>query len=190
MNNNDEPPSTPWWTALQRRVQRCLGGSPQTQEEVLEIITKARANGLLDQETQDTIQRVLQVAELRVRDIMIPRSRMVVVDRTHSPEQFLPVLLESAHSRFPVVDGDRDKVIGILLAKDVLRYFENEDARSFNMRDMLRPAVFIPESKRLNVLLNEVRPQPYGGGGGRVRGGRRAGDHRGRSRADRRRHRR
>jgi len=157
MNNKDEPPSRPWWAALHQRLRRCLGGAPQTQEEVLELITQARANGLLDQETQDTIQRVLQVAELRVRDIMIPRSRMVVVERTHSPEQFLPVLLESAHSRFPVVDGDRDKVIGILLAKDVLRYFEDDDSRSFNMRDMLRPAVFIPESKRLNVLLNEFR---------------------------------
>jgi len=118
---------------------------------------KARSAGLLDQETQDTIQRVLQVAELRVRDVMIPRSKMVVVDRSDSPEQFLPVLIESAHSRFPVVDGERDKVIGILLAKDVLRYFENGDTGSFNMRDMLRPAVFIPESKRLNVLLNEFR---------------------------------
>jgi magnesium and cobalt transporter len=157
MSNNDEPPSTPWWTALGRRLRRCLGGAPQTREELLEIITRARREGLLDQETQDTIQRVLQVAELRVRDIMIPRPKMVVVDRSDSPEQFLPVLIDSAHSRFPVVDGERDKVIGILLAKDVLRYFENGESGAFNMRDMLRPAVFIPESKRLNVLLDEFR---------------------------------
>jgi len=157
MNNNDDPPSTSWWAALRRRLRRCLGGSPRTREEVLEFVNKARGAGLLDQETQDTIQRVLQVADLRVRDIMIPRSKMVVVDRTDSPEEFLPVLIESAHSRFPVVDGERDKVVGILLAKDVLRYFENGGSRSFNMRDMLRPAVFIPESKRLNVLLNEFR---------------------------------
>ncbi len=157
MSNNDEPPSTPWWAAVWRRLRRCMGGSPRTREEVLEFVTKARGAGLLDQETQDTIQRVLQVAELRVRDIMIPRSRMVVVDRSDTPEQFLPVLIDSAHSRFPVVDGERDKIIGILLAKDVLRYFENGESGSFNMRDMLRPAVFIPESKRLNVLLNEFR---------------------------------
>jgi magnesium and cobalt transporter len=157
MNNNDEPPSTSWWAKLRRRLRRCLGGSPQTREEVLEFITRARDAGLLDHETQDTIQRVLQVAELRVRDIMIPRSKMVVVDRSDTPEQFLPVLIESAHSRFPVVDGERDKVIGILLAKDMLRYFEDREAGSFNMRDMLLPAVFIPESKRLNVLLNEFR---------------------------------
>lgn len=157
MNNNDEPPSTRWWTALGRRLRRSLCGPPRTREEVLEIITKARGAGLLDQETQDTIQRVLQVAELRVRDVMIPRSKMVVVDRSDSPEQFLPVLIDSAHSRFPVVDGERDKVIGILLAKDVLRYFENGQSGSFSMRDLLRPVVFIPESKRLNVLLNEFR---------------------------------
>ncbi|HSH40734.1 MAG TPA: transporter associated domain-containing protein [Arenicellales bacterium] len=157
MNNNDEPPSTSWWAALWRRLRRCLGGSPGTREEVLEFVTKARGAGLLDQETQDTIQRVLQVAELRVRDIMIPRSKMVVVDRSDTPEQFLPVLIDSAHSRFPVVDGERDKVIGILLAKDVLRYFHDGESGSFNMRDMLRPVVFIPESKRLNVLLNEFR---------------------------------
>ena len=157
MNNKDEPPSTPWWVAIWRRVRRCLGGSPQTREEVLELVSSARRSGVLDQETQDTIQRVLQVAELRVRDIMIPRSKMVVVDRSDTPEQLLPVLIESAHSRFPVVDGERDKVIGILLAKDLLRYFENGGSSSFNLRDMLRPAVFIPESKRLNVLLNEFR---------------------------------
>lgn len=157
MNNKDEPPSSPWWTVPWRWLRRCLDGSPRTREEVLAVVTRARSSGLLDQETQDTIQRVLQVAELRVRDIMIPRSKMVIVDRSDPPEKFLPVLTESAHSRFPVVDGERDKVIGILLAKDVLRYFENGGSGSFNMRDMLRPAVFIPESKRLNVLLNEFR---------------------------------
>lgn len=124
---------------------------------MLALIAEARVAGLLDQETQDTIQRVLQVAELRVRDIMIPRSKMVVVDRSDSPEQLLPVLTDSSHSRFPVVDGERDRVVGILLAKDVLRYFENGESRSFSLRDLLRPAVFIPESKRLNVLLNEFR---------------------------------
>ncbi|MFZ0486527.1 MAG: transporter associated domain-containing protein [Arenicellales bacterium] len=157
MNNKDEPPSRPWWSGPWRRLRRCLGGSPQTREEVLEIIAAARRGGVLDQETQDTIQRVLQVAELRVRDIMIPRPKMVVVDRSDSPKELLPVLIESSHSRFPVVDGERDKVVGILLAKDLLRYFENGESGVFNIRDMLRPAVFIPESKRLNVLLNEFR---------------------------------
>ncbi len=118
----------------------------------------AREEGVFDQDTLDTIQRLLQVSELQVRDIMIPRSKMVVVERDSEPEEFLPILVESAHSRFPVIDdGDRDKVVGILLAKDVLNYFEEPHKGSFNMRETLRPAVFIPESKRLNILLTEFR---------------------------------
>lgn len=156
MGNNEEPPSS-LLKRLLHRAYRCFGGVPQTQSELLEVVTEAQKSGLLDQETQDTIQRVLQVSELRVRDVMIPRSKMVVVDRSQEPVEFLPILIESAHSRFPVVDVDRDKVIGILLAKDLLRYFDEGENGDFNMRDMLRPAVFIPESKRLNVLLSEFR---------------------------------
>jgi magnesium and cobalt transporter len=100
---------------------------------------------------------VLQVAEMQVRDIMIPRSQMEVVDRSVPIEQFMPMIIETAHSRFPVVDGDRDTVIGILLAKDLLQYFDPNRKDSFNLRDMLRPAIFVPESKRLNVLLREFR---------------------------------
>ncbi len=146
-----------WWRRLCQVLRRVLGREPASRNELLEIITEAQQRGLLDHDALDTIQRVLQVAELRVRDVMIPRSKMVVVDRNSSPEEFLPILVESAHSRFPVIDGDRDKIVGILLAKDVLRYFDESQRGSFNMRDMLRPAVFIPESKRLNVLLTEFR---------------------------------
>lgn len=117
----------------------------------------AQQRGLLDQEELDTIQRVLQVSELRVRDIMIPRPKMVVVEKDSPPEEFISILIESAHSRFPVIDGDRDKIVGILLAKDVLSYFDQSGKRNFNMREVLRPVVFIPESKRLNVLLTEFR---------------------------------
>lgn len=141
---------------LVTRVKHLFSGGPATREQLMESLVYAQSQGLLDQDALDTIQRVLQVSDLQVRDIMIPRPKMVVVDRDSAPETFLPVLIESAHSRFPVIDGDRDKVIGILLAKDVLRHFNGSDS-SFNMRDMLRPAVFIPESKRLNVLLTEFR---------------------------------
>lgn len=124
----------------------------------MDVLLSAHKGGLIDQDTLDTIQRVLQVSELRVRDIMIARSKMVVVDKEMPPEQFLPILIESAHSRFPVIDdGDRDDVIGILLAKDVLGYFDEGGSGHFDMREMLRPVVFIPESKRLNVLLTEFR---------------------------------
>ncbi len=100
------------------------------------------------------IEGVLQVGEMQVRDIMIPRSQMDVVDINESSEQFLPRVIETAHSRFPVVDGEKDNVLGILLAKDLLRLQIGE---ALNMRDTLRPAIFIPESKRLNVLLKEFR---------------------------------
>jgi len=103
------------------------------------------------------IEGVLQVSEMQVRDIMIPRAQMVVVERDAPLEKIIPVLTASAHSRFPVIGDSRDEVVGILLAKDLLAYFGNNGPRVFNIRDVLRPAVFIPESKRLNVLLKEFR---------------------------------
>ena len=100
------------------------------------------------------IEGVLQVSETQVRDVMIPRSQMDVLDVAESPEKFIPFVIETAHSRFPVYEDNRDNVIGILLAKDLLRFYAEEE---FNVREMLRPAVFVPESKRLNVLLKEFR---------------------------------
>ena len=104
------------------------------------------------------IEGVLQVAELSVRDIMVPRSQMSVINIRETPQQFLPRIVEAAHSRFPVVDGDRDRVIGILHAKDLLR-FQIDD--SIDIRDLLRPPVFVPESKRLNILLRDFRADRY-----------------------------
>ena len=101
------------------------------------------------------IEGVMQVSEMQARDIMVPRSQMDVVDISEKPEKFIPFVIEAAHSRFPVTEGSEDDIIGILLAKDLLRYYADED--EFNIRDMLRPAVFIPESKRLNVLLKDFR---------------------------------
>jgi magnesium and cobalt transporter len=100
------------------------------------------------------IEGVFQVSDLSARDIMIPRSQMDMVDISKPIEEWLPMVLETAHSRFPAVEGERDNIVGILLAKDLLRYYAEE---SFDVRDMLRPAVFIPESKRLNVLLRDFR---------------------------------
>ncbi len=100
------------------------------------------------------MEGVIQVSEQQVREIMIPRAQMDVIDISQPPEQFIPFVIETAHSRFPVIDGDKDNIIGILLAKDLLRYYAGEE---FNVRDMLRPAVFVPESKRLNVLLRDFR---------------------------------
>lgn len=159
MNNgaNGGERKTSAWRSVVQSLRRAVGLGPTSRGQLIDDLAHAQQRGLLDQDALDTMQRVLQVAELRVRDVMIPRPRMVVVDRNASPESFLPILIESAHSRFPVIDGERDKVVGILLAKDVLRYFDESHRGTFNMRDMLRPAVYVPESKRLNVLLREFR---------------------------------
>jgi magnesium and cobalt transporter len=140
---------------VQRWLQRVLGKG-YTREDLFEILRESERQGLLDPDALDTIERVVQVSDLRVRDIMIPRAQMVVIDKSETPAEMLPMIIESAHSRFPVVDGDRDKVAGILLAKDLLHLY-HDSSESFSWRDMLRQAVVIPESKRLNVLLNEFR---------------------------------
>jgi len=118
------------------------------------LLHGAFEKSLLDADALAMIEGVLQVSETQVRDVMIPRSQMDVIDITQTPDEFIPFVIETAHSRFPVIDDDKNDIIGILLAKDLLRYYAGED---FNVRDMLRPAVFIPESKRLNVLLKEFR---------------------------------
>ncbi len=139
------------------RISQLLSGEPRDREQLLEQLREAQQRDLLDAEALAMIEGVLQVSEMQVRDIMIPRAQMVVVERDARPEDILPILLESAHSRFPVIGDNRDEVVGILLAKDLLGYFGQESRARFNVLDVLRPATFIPESKRLNVLLNEFR---------------------------------
>ncbi len=154
MNTTTESESK---SSLWDKVQSVFQREPETREELLDVIKEAKSKALIDQESMDTIERVFQVSELRVRDVMIPRAQMVVVNKDDDPEDFLPVLIESSHSRFPVIDdGDRDKVVGILLAKDLLKYFHN-DEEEFHIKDVLRPAIYIPDSKRLNVLLTEFQ---------------------------------
>ncbi|BAO45749.1 HlyC/CorC family transporter [Thiolapillus brandeum] len=133
-----------------------LKHGPENREELVGVLKQARARHLMDGEALSMMEAVLEVSELRVRDIMIPRARMVVVERDKAMEAILPVIVDSAHSRFPVIGDDRSEVVGILLAKDLLQYC-GPRAPSFNMRDVLRSAVFVPESKRLNVLLKEFR---------------------------------
>ena len=139
---------------LIERLTSWLSREPDNREELLELLHAAYENNLLDADALAMIEGVMQVSEMQVREIMIPRAQMDVVDINDTPESLLPYVIETAHSRFPAVDGERDNVIGILLAKDLLRMFSEAD---FNLRDHLRPAVFIPESKRLNVLLKEFR---------------------------------
>ena len=136
------------------RITAWLSREPDNKEELLELLHSAYENNLLDADALSMIEGVMQVSEMQVREIMIPRAQMDVVDINEPPEKLLPFIIETAHSRFPAIDGDRDDVVGILLAKDLLRLCTGEDV---DLRDMLRPAVFIPESKRLNVLLREFR---------------------------------
>jgi len=140
--------------SLLERISHWLMREPEDREQLIELLHGAYENSLMDADALSMIEGVLQVSEMRVGEIMIPRAQMDVIDINDTPEAFIPFVIETAHSRFPVIDRDRDSVIGILLAKDLLRHYAEEDA---DIRGMLRPAVFIPESKRLNVLLKEFR---------------------------------
>ncbi len=128
---------------------------PEDRDQLVALLHGALENELLDADALTMIEGVMQVSEMQVRDVMIPRSQMDMIDVEDQPQQFIPSVIETAHSRFPVFENSRDNVIGILLAKDLLRYYANSD--EFDVRDMLRPAVFVPESKRLNVLLREFK---------------------------------
>ncbi|MFT6407787.1 MAG: magnesium and cobalt transporter [Arenicella sp.] len=161
MNNPDQPPSSFLAGLNAKFVSTVLSWLPYqratTREDVLENLSQAEQDGILSRDAYDMMQRVMFVSDLKVRDIMIPRSNMVHVERDHGLDECLDIMVESAHSRFPVVDNEKDQISGILLAKDLLRYFDDDNKQRFNLRDLMRPAVFVPESKRLNVLLAEFR---------------------------------
>jgi magnesium and cobalt transporter len=140
-----------------RRITDTLSGEPRDMEELTDVLKQARERGIVNPDAYEMLEGVLQVSEMQVRDIMVPRSQMVIVNREDEPEAILPVVIESGHSRFPVIGEDRDEIVGILLAKDLLRYFAESGRENFNIKEVLRSVVFIPESKRLNVLLKEFR---------------------------------
>ena len=137
------------------RLSAFLLREPEDREQLIRLLHSSYDRNLLDADALAMIEGVLQVSEMQARDIMIPRSQMDVIDIGESPDQFIPTVIQTAHSRFPVIGENRDNVIGVLLAKDLLRYYAGEE--EFNVREMLRPAVFIPESKPLNILLKEFR---------------------------------
>ena len=141
--------------SLLERLSALILREPEDREQLIELLRSAYDRNLLDSDALGMIEGVLQVSELQARDIMVPRAQMDVIDIHESPDQFIPMVIQTAHSRFPVIGENKDDVIGILLAKDLLRYYAGEE--EFNVRDMLRPAVFIPEAKPLNVLLKEFR---------------------------------
>lgn len=142
------------------KLKLTFSGEPQSKKELVEVITEAEQRDVIDPQTREMIEGVIGVNEMRVRDIMIPRTQMTTIDIDQKVEEFLPIMLESAHSRFPVISEDKDHIEGILLAKDLLAYMFNTE-KEFLLRAVLRPAVIVPESKRVDVLLKEFRQQRY-----------------------------
>ena len=149
-DDRDEPRPS-----LLERLTAFLTREPEDRGELLDLLRGAFERRLLDADALSMIEGVLSVSEMTVRDIMIPRAQMDCVSIDDAPEAFIPFVIETKHSRFPVIGESKDDVVGILLAKELLNYYANPEG--FVLRDTLRPAVFIPESKRLNVLLREFR---------------------------------
>jgi magnesium and cobalt transporter len=141
--------------SLLERLGAWLAREPEDRDELVTVMRSCYERNLLDADALAMIEGVLQVSEMQARDIMVPRSQMDVIDIKESPDQFIPTVIQTGHSRFPVIGESKDNVIGILLAKDLLRYYAGEE--EFDVREMLRPAVFIPEAKPLNVLLKDFR---------------------------------
>jgi magnesium and cobalt transporter len=139
------------------RFTDLINREPKDKAQLTEILRDAEERHLLSAEMLSMIESVLQVSEMQVREIMIPRSQMVVIDSTCSLDVILPLVIESGHSRFPVTDSNSDDIVGILLAKDLLKYYFRKEATNFEMANILRPAVFVPQSKRLDILLREFR---------------------------------
>ena len=140
-----------------KRLTHGLTAEPQDREELTAVLREAAERGLIDGDALPMLEGVLEVGDLQVRDIMVPRAQMVFVRRDQPASRILSVVVESGHSRFPVMDADRDDIVGILLAKDLLRLTTAKARERFDIREYMRGAVFVPESKRLNVLLKEFR---------------------------------
>ncbi|HAO31771.1 MAG TPA: transporter associated domain-containing protein [Candidatus Competibacter sp.] len=148
-----EPNHKPSWF---ERLSVALMGEPKDRDELIDLLRDAQQRALLDPEALKMMEGVMRVSETQVRDVMIPRAQMVVLEHDWSLERLIAELVESGHSRLPVIDESKDKVLGILIVKDLLVHaFERRE--DFDVRTLLRPAKFIPESKRLNILLNEFR---------------------------------
>lgn len=161
--SDDHPHSTngsarkSWATKL----LQLFTGEPNSREELVDLIQDAEERDLIDNDTKEMIEGVLDVAELKVRDIMVPRSQMVTIDINQGVDEFLPIVIDAQHSRYPVISENKDHVEGILLAKDLLAYGFGMTEDNFLLSKVIRPAVIVPEGKRVDVLLKEFRSQRY-----------------------------
>jgi len=147
--SDDSEPSISWV----QRMSQLLLAEPKDRAELVRVLRSAQQRNLLNSHALAMVEGVLQVSAMQVRDIMIPRAQMIMVKRDDPPEVTFPLLVESAHSRFPVYAEDRTEVVGTMLAKDLLKYCFSDEMGTFQIRDVMRPAIFVPESKRLDVLL-------------------------------------
>lgn len=149
-------PAAPGRTWLDR-IGQAFGAEPQDRAALVAMLRDCERRGLVDADALAMAEGALHVGDLQVRDIMVPRAQMVVIEEALAPEAFVGAVIESGHSRFPVIGDSRDEVRGILLAKDLLAYFSSDNKSTLELDDLMRPAVIVPESKRLNVLLREFR---------------------------------
>lgn len=140
-----------------KKNNRFFGTEPENKKELIEVLRESKTRDLMDNEGLSMMEGVLQVAEMRVRDIMIPRANMAVIQRDASLDEIIKIVNDSQHSRYPVIGDDKGEVVGLLLAKDLLSYCNSEKANAFDVRDLIRNAVYVPESKRLNVMLKDFK---------------------------------
>jgi len=152
--------------SILNRIIQIFSPDPKNKDDLVSVLTGAQSRELINPETKQMIEGILEVSEMRVRDIMIPRSQMVTIDKNQGLAEFLPIILESGHSRFPVVNEDIDNVVGILLAKDLLAFGFNISSLNNNddklsLTDIIRPAIIVPESKKVEPLLKEFRSNRY-----------------------------
>lgn len=175
--SDDQSSSDPGSSSWIGKLSNIFTDSVDDTKSLVTILRKAEQNNVIDADGLSIIEGALQVTDMQVREIMIPRSQVATIDITDSPDEIIPKVIEAGHSRFPVIGESKDDVVGILLAKDLLELVLTSDQRKFNLKDVLRPAIFVPESKRLNILLKEFRESrnhmaividEYGGLGGVV----------------------
>ncbi|NOI64953.1 CNNM family magnesium/cobalt transport protein CorC [Vibrio sp. 99-8-1] len=142
------------------RLGKIFQGEPQDRQELVDVIRDSEENDLIDHDTRDMLEGVMEIAEMRVRDIMIPRSQMVTVEKEHDLDQLIAIITKAQHSRYPVISEDKDHVEGILLAKDLIKYLGSK-SEPFQISEVIRQAVVVPESKRVDRLLKEFREERY-----------------------------
>jgi len=156
MTEHDDNPIIKHRSWLER-LTALLGNEPQNKEQLMEILRNAEERSILSTEMLGMIERILQVSEMQVREVMVPKAQMVMIDQDNTLEELLPTLIESGHSRFPVVNPANSDIVGILLAKDILKYVGMQKNDAFSILQLMRHAIFTPQSKRLDILLREFR---------------------------------